>query len=1200
MANDIEMGDENFLAMILSNLFRKESNGDAIEFFFRRRRLSHSQNNGELENKLNKLKHQIEKCGGYFGEEPIGCHSIELVFPEHIDNIDEVDSDVFKTEYIDECIKCGELLDLEDFRLGKSPYSSININMIMKGHDSWDSVLRTSPEKGRKLPDFGPQLKKSPETLRSNVAGKKSRRVEYSIEEDLAILKFLLANNLYEKVGGNTTWKIVHREFPNHSYHSLHNRFRRFIFPNLSKYKGLTNSERNLFNRTVTSDSSSSCSPKKTIQIGNRSPIRKRTSTTETVMAVVDQETVLYPICSMEEISENNPKETIRNKADGGLKKEVPLNKLRKTFLLGGVDNVDIEESMPLTPNTMNMLLSNLFRKESNGDVIEFYMQRNRFRLFENSVELGEKYEKLKEQIEKCGGFLGETPTSCHAIELVFPEVVGDIADIESDVFKAEYVEACLKCGDLLDLEDFRMGTSPYDGSININSIMKGNDSWDSVTKKYLRKDRKLSDLESSTELIKGSCSDNKESNEYSIEEDLSILKFLLSKNLHDKVEGNTTWKIVHREFPTHSSRSLRNRFQQHILPNLDNYKDLTDNERNLFSRCSSSDDSCTSLPRKTQKSDTYATSHKQSQNDVSAAGDISCSEKDANDLVSTPAGLALPKIVVDESDLSSDDMDNCDSVTSIVSSTKGRKTKENDVGKFTVEIDKCILEYIIMHKRFTEVSGRKLWMDMQKQIFKQRDWKAIKIRFHDVIVKNLESEEYSLDENVIRKLRARNLSSSSELDNSSDENDWPPTSYTKTRKSAPRPYTLKEDKLIISYIVKNERFEEIRGKLLWVDIQDKVLHEYNRSWESARNRFLRTLFKNLSLYHLDKDIISNFKRGAVAERHLGGANDRRSSRHISSKKNTRITKDSDEDTLPKHPALGPEKKATPSKKPKRQLFRQPIIPLPVTFSPQPGNSLPKEKSGSTKVNTARLEPPADTTKAAEQLSKSPEVLTSVTTLPTKTTGASSTASTVIVTRSKGQISPKKLQPAPSLRCAVVLKKLTETELEKYGCKVVATQKISEFSTRADPSVHIPPATLAPVSPPKASHFTVEISQDLFAARLSAAGSSVLAVAQTSQESGWLPLSSSFSREALPRSPPSKSSNEISAYTTAHDLLNILQPSSSVTVVSSNVENFSVDDEEHVEADILDQVSFSARSKICDPTQTKDDLSNDGYRTPEC
>lgn len=50
-------------------------------------------------------------------------------------------------------------------------------------------------------------------------------------------------------------------------------------------------------------------------------------------MAVVDQETVLYPICSMEEISENNPKETIRNKADGGLKNEVPLNKVKKKCL---------------------------------------------------------------------------------------------------------------------------------------------------------------------------------------------------------------------------------------------------------------------------------------------------------------------------------------------------------------------------------------------------------------------------------------------------------------------------------------------------------------------------------------------------------------------------------------------------------------------------------------------------------------------------------------------------------------------------------------------------------------------------------------------------------------------------------------------------------------------------------------------------
>ncbi len=39
------------------------------------------------------------------------------------------------------------------------------------------------------------------------------------------------------------------------------------------------------------------------------------------------------------------------------------------------------------------------------------------------------------------------------------------------------------------------------------------------------------------------------------------------------------------------------------------------------------------------------------------------------------------------------------------------------------------------------------------------------------------------------------------------------------------RLYTLEEDKLIIKYIVKSNRFIEVRGKCLWVDIQDKVLY---------------------------------------------------------------------------------------------------------------------------------------------------------------------------------------------------------------------------------------------------------------------------------------------------------------------------------------------------------------------------------------
>ena len=41
---------------------------------------------------------------------------MELVFPELIPDVEEVDSDLFKAEYIQECIKNQEILDLENFR----------------------------------------------------------------------------------------------------------------------------------------------------------------------------------------------------------------------------------------------------------------------------------------------------------------------------------------------------------------------------------------------------------------------------------------------------------------------------------------------------------------------------------------------------------------------------------------------------------------------------------------------------------------------------------------------------------------------------------------------------------------------------------------------------------------------------------------------------------------------------------------------------------------------------------------------------------------------------------------------------------------------------------------------------------------------------------------------------------------------------
>ncbi|XP_046437261.1 uncharacterized protein LOC124188577 isoform X1 [Daphnia pulex] len=1232
MAEDIEMEDENFLELILSNLFRKDSNGEAIDFYLRRTRLGR-QDNVEKEEKFKKLKEQIKKCGGHLGEEPRGCHAIELVFPEYITDIDGIDSDLFKAEYIEECMKCGDLLDLEQFRLGKSPYSSININMIMKGYETWDSVSRTSPQKGRKLPDFGLPLQTSPEKFKSNNPGKKSRRVEYSIEEDLAILRFLLANNLYDKVGGNATWKIVHRTFPNHSYQSLHNRFRRFILPNLKKYKGLTNSERNLFSRVSFSGNSSASSPDKSVEIENGSISScsvspKKPTTIDKVASVDEQESPNISLSSVrEKINQTNETVIVDELITRG-KKHVSSSKVEEMVHLQITEEItkeennplqiteeiNKEENNPLTPSCLAMILNNLFRKESNGDPIEFYMRRTRSCHHENNLELEGKCSKLKEQIEKCGGNFGETPHSCHSIELVFPEVIEDIDEIDSDVFKAEYVEECIKCGDLLDLENFRLGKSPYDGSININNILKGHDSWEAVTRTSPRKGKKLLHSGSSSEKVESCSSGKKILVEYSIEEDLAILKCLLYKNLHDKVERNTTWKIVNREFHKHSLQSLQNRFRQFILPNLDTYKGLTKSERNLFSRSMNENSRSSSSERKKLS---------MSQNESSTADEISDSEPNVVSMPSpTKVKTSSPRVIA-ESSLSGSDLEDLESVKSL----RVREITPKRAGDFSVELDKCILQYIILNKRYSDISGRKLWMDIQGSCFKTtgQDWKSIKRRFHDVILKDLESKEYALEKNVIQRFRSNESSSSSERDSDIDEDKLVATSSVKPQKSVPRLYTLEEDKLIIDYIAKTNRYEEVRGKKLWVDIQDKILHKYNRSWESAKNRFLRNIFKNLGKFNLSPDIVKKFKHGAVVERNLGGCQggflDKKSERSGSSKKKRNVVEvESEEEELPKHPALATNKIPTPSKKQKRQLFKQPVIPLPIVFSPHPAPSRVNKKR---QVESKPNEKKEDSETGVDKM-KSKEAVSNLATSPTKPDVLTEAVPALVTTSPVPEASsncplPKPLRSAPSVQCSVVVKRLTQQELEKYGCKISFTHKNSS-STHVQPSptlppLVIPPGTLPPESPATTSRFTVEISPCLLAARLNAAGSSVPSIGSANRETVLLPLPSPLSRKSIrksdhPRS--TKSKDDVDEVSSPEATTRMSSEDSPLSATSSTTteENCNIYDEINNEADLATEVDSSVPTNPRNlPFQTKipnenlarlikDDQSSDGYHTP--
>jgi len=71
-------------------------------------------------------------------------------------------------------------------------------------------ITFSSPQ-GRKLPDFAANLNLSPISVRPKTATSKAARSEFSTEEDVAIIRFLIKNNLFNNLGGNSVWMQVER-----------------------------------------------------------------------------------------------------------------------------------------------------------------------------------------------------------------------------------------------------------------------------------------------------------------------------------------------------------------------------------------------------------------------------------------------------------------------------------------------------------------------------------------------------------------------------------------------------------------------------------------------------------------------------------------------------------------------------------------------------------------------------------------------------------------------------------------------------------------------------------------------------------------------------------------------------------------------------------------------------------------------------
>jgi len=641
-------------------------------------------------------------------------------------------------------------------------------------------------------------------------------------------------------------------------------------------------------------------------------------------------------------------------------------------------------EENPPSPGSLAQILSNLFRRED-GEPMDFYIRKFRFRNRSDKQELKEKFLQLSEEVDRCGGKLLKDPVSNHAVELSFRELFDDDPEVDSDIFDAEYIYECVKHLEVLELEPFRIGKSPYDGAIDITEILKGNNSWDSINRSIPtpQKGKKLPDfgIQLSPQFGKQSPPKKKKRCEYTVQEDMAILRFVLDKNLYDKVGGNTTWRLVARELP-HSYQSLQNRFRRAILPNIHKYTGLTESERNLFRRDNielqsfsrpqlqesiSSDDgqsdatgieadmtdsfqSATTVlmtesknnlseleddaPNHSQTSPTTTnmkdplnqSAVNETSNDsehdkheessvVSPMHVINSEDSDPSPSTSTPVRVRRPKIlsspeeIADElniitcepefnlplTDHSSNDEDTS---SSPVTQPKPKVLKSKKMNRlYSLKEDRLIISFISNNERYDHIYGKKLWTDIQDTVLSKfkRSWESVKTRFLKTIIRDIDSLDYDLDEDVIERFRAKckptkptnetNRPASSKCPDSAHGSNKAspyfsnesPTSKTSSRgqpktSGQSRQYTFLEDNLIINYIVETKRFSEVRGRSLWVDIQNIVLNDYQRTWESAKNRFRKTIMKDLTKYELEDEIIQKFRDGAIAERNMGGA----------------------------------------------------------------------------------------------------------------------------------------------------------------------------------------------------------------------------------------------------------------------------------------------------------------------------------------
>ena len=160
------------------------------------------------------------------------------------------------------------------------------------------------------------------------------------------------------------------------------------------------------------------------------------------------------------------------------------------------------------------------------------------------------------------------------------------------------------------------------------------------------------------------------------------------------------------------------------------------------------------------------------------------------------------------------------------------------------------ILNFLIKGSFFKLTTSDMIWKHMKEQgLNPGRSWRGLKHRFLGNILKNL--DKYGLTRQMIMMSDRTPMSEKVLLPKPLDgDGDVP-----KVMKS----FSMEEDKKIIQYIIKNNKFAYIHGTKIWKEIERCVVVP-NRSGESLKSRFTKVIYPNIEAFNLSESDLSKFK----------------------------------------------------------------------------------------------------------------------------------------------------------------------------------------------------------------------------------------------------------------------------------------------------------------------------------------------------